>query len=843
MKKKVKWSADWIYILLLLVVPVMIYVLSVSGGTVFGSNLDWISQHSALPDYFRKLFYETGSIFPQFAKELGGGQNIFNFAYYGLYNPFYLLSYLFPFVKMQNYIQALSVLEMMADGVLCFIWLKKRFAKKYSFIASLMLILSFPVLYHSATQLMFVNYMPFLLGTFIGYDRYKRTNHYGVLTCSVLGMIVTSFYFAVGGLVVLFFYGLTELTKKEVLSFTDFIKVMWHRFYPVLLGCFLSVFYLLPVYFAMSAGRGSETTLTLKDLLVPQYSCYKFVYGEYGLGVTAIAMVALFTFFFYHNSHEKRLAIVVGILFFFPVFCWLLNGGLYIRDKALIPFLPVMAYLFSSYLEKLCSHQFSYLQVLTGVISSFSFLLFFSHDTASTSREYLLLDFLLCIIGIFISLKIYKNAILMFSAAIMLTFGVIQVFETSIEMVPNALHQEFSNQDVNRAIQKLLEKEDSSNYRIETRGNKEYNKGNYNRPFFIGQNLTTSYSSISNQNYIDFRKSIGLSKSTRNTIMEDVMCNPLFLRFMGVKNIVATKEFARYPLCDQQGDVSIYENSNVAPIAYLTDQFMSEQQFDSLFWGQKQLALVSYAVTDNNGAKVPVPNLQRYGLKVTDFSNEYVTQTYENGSLKCEGKTACTRKIALEKPVKKDGYLFLSFRMDNHIASQDANVVVDGEKNKMSRADNLYQNGNDVFHYTIPVKKGTETISILFGKGNYTLSEICVEFGCEDMKKSATLYQDDAVIQKNKTDNEIVMNCTALKDEMLITSIPYDENFEIYVDDEKTAIQKVNTAFLGCSMPKGRHHVRIVYHAKGRNAGLFVTGITILIMLADQFRKKRYRRE
>ena len=31
---------------------------------------------------------------------LGGGQNIYNFAYYGLYNPVILLSYALPFVKM-----------------------------------------------------------------------------------------------------------------------------------------------------------------------------------------------------------------------------------------------------------------------------------------------------------------------------------------------------------------------------------------------------------------------------------------------------------------------------------------------------------------------------------------------------------------------------------------------------------------------------------------------------------------------------------------------------------------------------------------------------------------------
>lgn len=46
---------------------------------VFGSSIDWISQHSTLADYFRKRFYATGNLFPDFAWNLGGGQNILPF--------------------------------------------------------------------------------------------------------------------------------------------------------------------------------------------------------------------------------------------------------------------------------------------------------------------------------------------------------------------------------------------------------------------------------------------------------------------------------------------------------------------------------------------------------------------------------------------------------------------------------------------------------------------------------------------------------------------------------------------------------------------------------------------
>lgn len=111
--------------------------MKISGGYLAGSETDWLSQHIVFPEYFRQKFYETGNLWPDFAMELGGGQNIWNFAYYGLYNPLYLLSFLLPFVKMSDYVQAVMVLTWIADGLLCYIWLKNgHFRREDSFFCS-----------------------------------------------------------------------------------------------------------------------------------------------------------------------------------------------------------------------------------------------------------------------------------------------------------------------------------------------------------------------------------------------------------------------------------------------------------------------------------------------------------------------------------------------------------------------------------------------------------------------------------------------------------------------------------------------------------------------------------
>ena len=58
----------------------------------------------------------------------------------------------------------------------------------------------------------------------------------------------------------------------------------------------------------------------------------------------------------------------------------------------------------------------------------------------------------------------------------------------------------------------------------------------------------------------------------------------------------------------------------------------------------------------------------------------------------------------------------------------------------------------------------------------------------------------------------------------LITSLPFDEHFRVYVDGKEVQTEKVNTAFLGAQVPKGNHTITIAYRAPGKTAGLLLTG-------------------
>ena len=91
-----KNKKDVLYCLLLAICFVLFVVLITKGSYIYGSTIDWSSQHTTFPEYFRTMFYKTGDLFPDFAWNIGSGQNIYNFSYYGLLSPIVLISYIFP---------------------------------------------------------------------------------------------------------------------------------------------------------------------------------------------------------------------------------------------------------------------------------------------------------------------------------------------------------------------------------------------------------------------------------------------------------------------------------------------------------------------------------------------------------------------------------------------------------------------------------------------------------------------------------------------------------------------------------------------------------------------------
>ena len=810
---------------------------------IFGAKVDWLSQHSVLPDYFRQQFYATGKLFPEFAANLGGGQNIYHFAYYGLYSPLILPSYLLPFVKMSDYIMAVSITGLTASVLLFYYWLKSRKTDTgTAFILSLMFLLAGPMIGQYSGQIMFVDYMPFLCLALIGVDRYFEQEKSGLFTVSVFLMIMTSFYFSIGGMLSLVLYGLHryfEQREGNRVTVRSFLRDGLCFVRSMILAVFMSGFFLVPTALALTGGRSKEQNTSFASFFIPQITVERFAYSIYGIGLTTLVITVLLTGLLYRKVYEKVLTYGCVIVLVIPVFAYLLNGGLYIRDKVFIPFLPLLCYLISIYLEKCRKRELSFIAGIVPYIITTIFVYmarnqFVSKGIGKSIWKVLLAEsipFLICYV-LYCAMKRYHKEtkeILMLALPSVICLAV--TMNTFYQMKPDRyvsrkLYRDVVGEQNRQAIKEAL-KDDDGYYRTEQMGSDDENAADLNRIWDVDQNITSIYSSAYNPNYQTFRqKTFGLEEPFRNGMMQSVSKNPVFQRMMGVRYIVSDSDVPGYTLVKKCGTTGIYQNKDAAPVMYATDRVMTEEEYKKLAFPYNQTAFLEYAVVGEH----------------TESSDQNIMTAYAPVSLKMANNR--TTGGAEQKTMQQEGQkqiLFLRFRVDNAHPKKDVAVWINGSRNKLSAKDHVYYNENKIFTYAVPLKDGEDTISVTFGKGKYQLSHVQAYLGSLP-ERSELLYQSEIQVDKKQTEDNVIQGTIHVKkDGWFITSISYDKHFKIYIDGKETEIQKVNTAFLGCKIESGNHELKIIYHAPGTTTGkvLSLIGIAGFVLVLVQEKRKQ----
>lgn len=830
---------------------------------IFGAKVDWISQHSVLPDYFRQQFYATGNLFPEFAANLGGGQNVYHYAYYGLYSPLILPSYLLPFVKMPDYIMAVSIIGLIASVLLFYHWmLGKKVSGSICFITSVLFLLAGPMIGQYSGQIMFVDYMPFLCLALMGVDRYFERKRSGLMAVSIFLMILTSFYFSIGGMLVLVIYGMHRYFEQREgyrITVTIFLLDGLRFVCPMLLAVLMSSFFLVPTALALTGGRSNGEHISLLSLFIPQLPVERFVYSFYGIGLTTLVITVLITGLLYKKLYERILTYGCVIVLVIPVFAYLLNGGLYIRDKVFIPFLPLVCYLIAVYLEKCKNDKIS---LAEGAIPYIITIAFMYMERNRFTKEWIgkaliaeSLLFMLCYFFYYVIKKYKKQTKEVLLLAMPSVLCLVVTMNTFYQNKPDRyvsreMYDNITRKEKEQAVKKI-QKEDTGYYRMEQIGTEDENAADLNRIWDIGQNITSIYSSAYNSEYQEFRqKTFGLEEPFRNIMMQSVSKNPVFQRMMGVKYIVSDSDVPGYTLYKQKKGTKIYRNEDASPVGYATSRVLKEEEYKNLAFPYNQTAFLEYAVVSGNAGKYTgkspeQPELKAYEPVLLQMTGQYGMKIREEKEgYKIHLKKTKKTEFIIQKNTSKsddgDRVLFLRFKVKNHRPDKDVAIWVNGVRNKLTARDHIYYNGNKLFTYAIPLKDGSDTISISFGSGKYEIKNVRAYMGTLP-EKSENLYQAEWNVDRKQTKgNQIQGNIDVKEDGYFITSIPYDSHFKIRIDGKETDIQKVNTAFLGCQIQKGTHKVQIIYHAPGARAGKIVSVIGILgllLMLEGERRK------
>lgn len=866
---------------LLLGVLTFICCLFVCGKSgVFASKVDWISQHSVLPDYFRQQFYATGRFFPEFAANIGGGQNIYNFAYYGLYSPVVVFSYILPFVKMGDYLMAASIVSLMVTVLLFYHWLLHRgISGEISFLTALIFLLAAPMIYHSYNQIMFVNYMPWLCLALVAVDRYFEQKKIGLYTLSVFLMILTSFYFSIGGMLVLVLYGIfrycqLQEEEKKTIKLINFLVDGFHFLLPMITAILMSAVLLVPTGIALMGGRSTKDSVDFLELLFPP-RVQVFLYSPYGIGLTTLVVTVLLTGLAYKKYYEKLLHLGCLIIITVPLFSYLLNGALYVRDKAMIPFLPLLCYLIAYYMEKQKQREISFPAGCIPFLLTI-FLLCLEHKQGEFSKYWylILLDGILMLLVFLLFCRIGKSAYLIKNASakkvylilliipiLSLCISGVTINQTSDKKMDREFYETVTDPSIKKAIREITEGE-TGFYRMEQSGTDNTGAANINRIWDMGQYISSVYSSSYHGDYQEFqRKTFMLEQPYRNVLMQPAAKNPIYQRLMGVKYILSDQDIPGYQKYKSLEGQNIYKREDVLPIAYVSDRVISEKAYQNLKFPYNQAVLSEYAIVaepemtaepavaaelatvedgENQWDRMENPEwgIRPVELEIPECSegNCRIEKTKEGYHI----QTDKMKNVSLDLQQSGDfDTIFVQFSVNNHKKTEDVSVYLSGGqiassdsiKNKLTASTHIYYNANERFTYVMKAEEGSKTINFGFDAGDYDISDLQFFVGKRNGRTEKLCQSEFQPDWKRTKGNRITGSITAKNNGYLITSIPYDENFELRLDGKKTDYERVNTAFLGMKIAAGEHQIEMIYHAPGLQTGKFLSVMGLILFL------------
>lgn len=821
-----KVKDKYIFLLLAFIMIVVLFV-PLGSNNIYGSMTDWVMQHTVFPDYFRTLFYSTGNLTPNLALNLGAGQNAYYFSYNGLLNPIFLLSYLFPFIKMIDYIMIVSILIVIVSAFLIYKWLINNKINKEIAIITSILFLLMNAFFHAHRHLMFINYMPFLIMGLMGIDKYFNNKKQGLFIISVFLMIMTSYYYSVGGLLCLVIYGIYKYIQiNEVKSIKSFLTDGLKFLMPMFIGIAMSLVLLVPTIYAIVASRGeSQDLINLSTLLTPNFNFNGLLYDNYGIGFTAIAVIALIYLVLHSRKATRFLSSSLLIVLFIPIFMYILNGMLYLRSKVLIPMSPLIIILISAFLMELKEKKVKLINygiviltiVLMALLFKYKFLPFY-------------LDLLITSIGIIIYLTKNKKTWLYIS---LITIALVSniSFNKTDNYVKRDLYEEIKSDDISNLVNDI-NKQESSFYRManlldETSltVNKVYNASYYQ---------TSIYASTFNKNYkVFFDDIFNNAIPYRNAMLTASSNNIIFETLMGIKYIVGEDNNIPigYTLVNKNNDKGIYKNDNVFPLGYASSSLMSEADFSKLDYPYRNEALLNNIVVGNTTTTTSASNIVKSNLDYeyeTDVSIKNDGEHYIIDTAKAE-----LININFSKPLNNQ-ILFISFILNEapNCRDGDISITINNIANKLTCKQWLYFNNNYKFEYALSSPEDIDELEVIFSKGHFDISDIEVFSLDYDYVKNSPSYVDKFIVDKHKTKGDIIEGqIDVTNDGYFATTIPYDKGYKIYVNGKETTYEMINKAFIGFPIVKGSYTIKMVYKAPGYNIGLIGSGLGLVLFI------------
>lgn len=782
-------------------------------GLIFGFGSDWLSQHLPIAESLKWAMLESGRLLPLYI-DLGGGSSAYDFAYYGLLRPDVLLGCLLPGVGMEYILGGYAVFELLLGGNLVYVWLRENCgqntAGRRAAFAGSVLYLAAGCFLHAHFQLMFVNYLPFLVLALIGVDRFIEKRR-GLLLCVGLTLVYFhSFYYAPSCLCVACIYylyrvrqagagqrgALAEESPKrattEAASRHGDLKTHGSFLLWILLSVGLAAILLLPTGLDILSTSKDAGSFAGSKMPLVNPKLDGLLYSPYGMGLTLIGLYALLCALGKRRMRLPAVAVLAASLF--PIIPFVLNGFLYARGKILIPFLLLVCLIFACICEEYFAGK-DVPKVWAGLLCLIPCLLLSDKYGVWKYVDWAVL--MLWIFGVRQGQRLRrpqheKNRCTRRLTAALLLIPCIFSFYL------NAQSGYVSRSEIQtRAVSKAFNEADpqmdeSDNYRFEILTD-AFNLCN----FLPGANAKRSsmYSSITQEDYAEFfydgaKNAIPI----QNRVALIPGQNVLFNYKMGVRYVLADRYAIPndYQKISESGDYVIAENPRVLPICYGTDKLVSFEEI-----------------------------LQR--AERADKATEAEIQ----GKLRLSSREV---RVPLDFRGK---IAILSFDV-TPLSPRAVVIDINGVRNKLSGSSAPYPNHNNRFNYVL--SGGTDGFLIQKNANEYRIENLTLSFLDEkELYNSGGEVWEPQMHASDAGKGQIFSGTINMKkDGYFATSYPYRKGYEVKVDGRAVSaseILKIDDTFLGLRLEEGMHEIEIRFVPPSYRTGLAISAISLLILL------------
>ncbi|XME01066.1 YfhO family protein [Lachnospiraceae bacterium C1.1] len=820
-------------------------------------------------------------VIPMWDMSIGFGADIFtSMHYYGLGDPFTLLSAFIPEAHMDKFYCLLYFIKLYFAGLGAALFIKRHGAGKRPAIAGAM-IYCFSVwgIFYCLHQYCFIVpliWFPFVL---MGVDNVLENKNPAGFILSLAAAAVSNFYFLYMIVVLAIGYAVFKYIVNEKKAEIRKILITVCRF--LLFGAasmMIAAVILLPAVMTMMSSSRYSASVVVEPLYPLSYylnylkafTGNTVPYSWTVYGYTPLAYLSIVTLFTIKGKYTK-VKIATGVLIAFtliPFAGYALNGFAYAANRWSWCLALLAAYvvaLMIPYFEKLSRKQIIILTVSVLMYAFVTSVSFISRSKEGMSQTALLVAELLFIVLAVSSERKYNIRYLV-------------AFLTVAGITVNAYYR-FSEDGIDHGMKEYLGFSEANKILAEenadeiTHGDEFYRIEEYDTPYqrnsseIRGKYTTNYYLSMTGPYVPEFIMDIALN--AERTYMYSNLDSRSILQALSSVKYLLVKEGSESKVPhgyhttgesveSDDGKILAYEADNPLSLGYTYDSWVSEEDFEKMDPSERQEAMLNGVVLEESSFPKTDLDLKQKSVLKNIEENEnikiedgkiYVAKDGASARLDIEETDNCElyfmiTGLGFEEISNRDKYTDdewkslspierdeVKIQDISHTAEDNTNIAVSyGDIyrtfNYMNHR-NIYYCGQDDYICNLGYIKesdGSEMRIHFKDAGVYDFSDIdVIAHSADDIEDGIEKLSEDMLENVEIGVNSISGNIDLDRGKILALSVPYSEGWTAYVDGKETELKCANDMYMAVELDAGEHDIYLSYETPYMRTGFILT--------------------